>query len=60
VHLGEIAVDGGRIGAAPRLLELSVGRHSIVVTHADGRRIGPVAIEVTERHTRAQPLRPRF
>ncbi|MEO8700492.1 MAG: serine/threonine-protein kinase [Kofleriaceae bacterium] len=60
VHLGTIAIDGVRIGTAPRLVELAVGHHSIKVTFADGRTVGPVDVAVTELATRSRPLRPRL
>jgi hypothetical protein len=60
VHLGDISVDGVRVGTAPRLLELPTGRHSIQVTFGDGRHLGPINVIVSEHDTRTRPARPRL
>ncbi len=56
-HRAEIFVDGRSRGYAPKRLELSEGSHSIELVTADGRRIGPRTVRVTERHTRGSPFR---
>ncbi|MBS1121835.1 MAG: hypothetical protein H6Q90_4063 [Deltaproteobacteria bacterium] len=60
VHLGEILVDGTKVGTAPRLLELATGKHRLEVSFADGHRLGPVVVTVGEQDTRSHPLRPNL
>jgi serine/threonine protein kinase len=53
----EIWIDGVRSGFAPKRLELALGDHRLELVSADGHRIGPATIHLTEHHTRSAPLR---
>ncbi|MFH0903422.1 MAG: serine/threonine-protein kinase [Pseudomonadota bacterium] len=53
----EILIDGTSMGYAPKRLTLPLGSHTVELLHSDGRRIGPVTVQLTVRHTLSAPLR---
>ncbi len=53
----KVVIDGRDVGFAPNKLEVSQGRHQLVVVRKDGSRLES-SIEVTDYHSVARPLRP--
>ena len=54
---GAIEIDGARRGFAPHELELSVGRHRVVVRSAAGAVLVETTIFIEARHTQQDPVR---
>lgn len=53
----EIVVDGRRYGHAPRKIELSAGRHRVVLRDDSGAVVASRDVELSPIHTRSSPLR---
>jgi hypothetical protein len=51
-----LVVDGADRGHAPRSMKVSVGRHTVVLTHPDGRS-ATRTVDVTSAHTQHAPVR---
>ncbi len=53
----EIVVDGRRHGHAPRKIELSAGRHHVVLRDGAGAVVAERDVELRASHTRSTPFR---
>jgi serine/threonine protein kinase len=52
----EIWLDGKRVGYAPKLLDVTVGKHSVDLVGTRGEHSGPGTVQVTTRDTGISPL----
>ncbi len=53
----EILVDGSSVGYAPKRIEVTVGKHDVVLVKPDGQRVGPHHVEITARNTDLEPAK---
>jgi hypothetical protein len=53
----EIWIDGRSVGYAPKVLDVTLGRHTVDLMGADGHHSGPGSLVVTPRDTGISPLR---
>jgi serine/threonine protein kinase len=53
----EIRIDGRSGGYAPKVLDVTLGKHTVDLIGTDGRHSGPGSVVVTPRDTGISPLR---
>lgn len=54
-HRAQIRIDGKRKGYAPKLLELSGGKHTIELRGEDGASMATKRVAIEPHHTRSRP-----